>query len=274
METYAKIARLKDESYREVLGVTKKVFDKMLELLVCQFMKDHKNGGSPNQVSVLTRLVIFLEYYREYRTMRNIAFDYMLSKSSVCNYIHWVEETLIKSEVFHLPSRKELYENEELEIAIADATEVAVERPKHGQKKYYSGKKKRHTIKLQIIINALTKAIICINVCSGNVHDFKLLKLSKYKFHGRLKILADSGYQGIKKLHSNSETPIKASKNHKLTPEEKAYNRNLSRQRIVIENVNAVIKSFKILGTRYRNKGTRFKLRASLICGICNLMLS
>jgi len=80
METYAKIARLKDESYREVLGVTKKVFDKMLELLVCQFMKDHKNGGSPNQVSVLTRLVIFLEYYREYRTMNehfNNEFDKM-----------------------------------------------------------------------------------------------------------------------------------------------------------------------------------------------------
>jgi IS5 family transposase len=62
-----------------------------------------------------------------------------------------------------------------------------------------------------------------------------------------IRVQADSGYQGIESLHKNSETPKKKSKKHPLTEEEKASNRKISRERIVIENVNAVIKVFKIM---------------------------
>jgi len=80
----------------------------------------------------------------------------------------------------------------------------------------------------------------------------------------------DSGYQGILRLHGNSETPKKKPKGGELTAEEKAENKRLSQERILIENVNAKIKVFKIVANKYRNRRKRFGLRMALICGIIN----
>jgi transposase len=86
-------------------------------------------------------------------------------------------------------------------------------------------------------------------------------------------ILADTGYLGIKKLHTNSQIPKKSSKKHQLTSDEKAYNFAISKRRIYIEHINRYIKRFKILSSRYRNKRRRFALRVSLICGIYNFQM-
>ncbi|GMO34438.1 MAG: hypothetical protein Ta2B_14930 [Termitinemataceae bacterium] len=138
---------------------------------------------------------------------------------------------------------------------------------------YYSGKKKRHTIKTQVIINPETKEIICIEQDKGHVHDFKLFKKNGEGICDDIKIQADSGYQGIAEIHSNSEIPKKKTKKHPLTKLEKEINRQISRKRIVIENVNAVIKVFKIMAYPYRNHRKRHLLRMSLICGIINFEL-
>jgi len=50
---------------------------------------------------------------------------------------------------------------------------------------------------------------------------------------------------------------VQKSKNHPLTAEQKLFNRELSRERIVIENINAKIKTFKIMSERYRNRRKR-----------------
>jgi len=80
----------------------------------------------------------------------------------------------------------------------------------------------------------------------------------------------DAGYQGILKLHANSETPKKKPKGGELTVEEKAENKRLSQERILIENINAKIKVFKIVANIYRNRRKRFGLRMALICGFIN----
>ena len=129
-------------------------------------------------------------------------------------------------------------------------------------------------MKLQIISNYDSGDILCISISKGKVHDFFLFKRSKVHFLPHINILADKGYQGISKLHSNSTTPIKASKNHKLSNDEKLFNSNLSKKRIHIEHINRYIKRFRILSGRYRNKRKKFGLRASLICGIYNFQHS
>jgi hypothetical protein len=86
-------------------------------------------------------------------------------------------------------------------------------------------------------------------------------------------LLADLGYLGIEALHGNSRIPKKSSKNHKLTKREKAYNRSLARRRVVIEHINAKIKTFKITAYPYRNHLRRHLLRMTLICGIINFEL-
>jgi glycyl-tRNA synthetase beta subunit len=87
-----------------------------------------------------------------------------------------------------------------------------------------------------------------------------------------VKIIGDSGYQGLKDLHDNSEHPIKKPKNRELTEEEKQYNKELSQRRIYIEHVNRRIKIFRICKEVYRNKGNKLELRVNLLAAIYNLM--
>lgn len=96
----------------------------------------------------------------------------------------------------------------------------------------------------------------------GKTHDFKLFKDAFIGIDELILLLADSGYQGIIEFHKNSKIPVKKRKNQKLTAVEKAYNHELSKMRILIENVNRRIKRFKILSDRYRNKRKRHGLRA------------
>ena len=83
-------------------------------------------------------------------------------------------------------------------------------------------------------------------------------------------IFADSGYQGIVGYHAWSLILIKKGKNQELSDEEKAFNRELARRRIVIENFNAQIKVFKIMSYPYRNRRRRHLLRTKLVCPVLN----
>ena len=82
--------------------------------------------------------------------------------------------------------------------------------------------------------------------------------------------MADSGDQGLTKLHANSILPIESTKNRPLSKPKLKENKNISRKRIVVEHVFASVKRFRILLERYRNRRKRFSLRFSLIAGICN----
>ncbi|EKS8373070.1 hypothetical protein QC456_005580 [Bacillus cereus] len=79
--------------------------------------------------------------------------------------------------------------------------------------------------------------------------------------------------QGIKRIHAKSRIPKKASKKCPLTRVEKSENRALSIERILIENINAKIKVFKIFSKKYRNRRKRHLLRMSRVCGIYNVEL-
>jgi len=145
---------------------------------------------------------------------------------------------------------------------------------KNKQKKYYSGKAKRHTIKTQVIADKDTKRIICTDFCEGRKHDFKLFKDSKTEINERILLLDDTGYLGITELHSNNLMPKKKSKKKPLTKKDKENNREISRQRVVIENIICMIKRYKILCEKYRNRRKRFGLRFNLLAGIYNFELS
>jgi hypothetical protein len=86
--------------------------------------------------------------------------------------------------------------------------------------------------------------------------------------------LADKGYQGLTKLHSNSCTPTKKSRKTKLNNSERQHNRLLARLRVVAEHVNRRLKIFRILAERYRNRRKRFSLRFNLIAAILNFELA
>lgn len=121
-----------------------------------------------------------------------------------------------------------------------------------------------------MVINGHTRQVICTHHGRGPVHDFALYQQSKVELHESLEVLADSGYQGLQKLHENSRTPQKKPRKSELSDEQKQSNRELARRRVVVEHVIRSLKIFRILAERYRNRRQRFSLRFNLIAGLYN----
>jgi hypothetical protein len=97
-----------------------------------------------------------------------------------------------------------------------------------------------------------------------------LFKESKLKTDSKIKAVVDTGYLGIAKFHVNSVVPVKRSKKKSLTKADKAFNHRVSSERVLNEHVIGLIKRFKVVSDKYRNRRKRFGLRFNLICGICN----
>jgi hypothetical protein len=230
-------------------------------------------GGRPNKLSVEDTLIMALEYFREYRTYFHIGGSYGISESYAYKLTHWVEEILIKSGKFSLPGKKALLKSDaEYEVIFVDATETPVERPKK-QRNWYSGKKKRHTVKTRVVVDKKSRQIICTAFSKGKQHDFKLFKESKLAVLRETQLTTDSSYQGIAKVHEFSLLPKKKRKNQSLLKEEKIFNRMVARQCVLNEQVIGCVKRFRILSERYRNRCKRFGLRFSLIAAIYNFSL-
>lgn len=114
----------------------------MLEVLEEAFREEHRQGGRPPKLSVPDKLVIMLCYYREYRTMESIAFEYGVAKSTIYESICRAEEALMKSGKFALPSKKALMDDPNIEVVLVDVTECEIERPQKNKKATIPGRKK------------------------------------------------------------------------------------------------------------------------------------
>ena len=122
-------------------------------------------------------------------------------------------------------------------------------------------------------MNKKTLEFIATDFCNGSKHDFSLFKDSRSVISAHIRALADLGYQGILDWHQNSLTPAKKSKLHPLNAEQMASNREISKERIFVENVIRRLKIFRILCERFRNRRKQFGLRFNLIAAIYNLEL-
>lgn len=270
---YEDACKLSPSDFKRRFGVQHKTYELMLDVLNSAQPSQLKPGRKP-KLTCGEKLLITLEYWREYRTYFHIACDWGISEATVCRIVQSVEKTLMDSGKFRLAGKKSLYtQADSPETILMDVTETPIERPKRRQSSFYSGKKKKHTLKLQVVINQNTGEIICLSCGAGRTHDFALFKASKVHIHSAITSIQDSGYQGIATYHANSYVPKKKSKNKELTPIERQYNRELSRERIGIEHVNCRLKVFKILAGRYRNRRRRYGLRCNLLAAIYNYEL-
>ena len=270
---YERVKKLSRKEFRRKVGVKADTFKKMIKILKEKEKEQKSKGGRPTNLIIEDRALMALEYLREYRTYFHIATSYGISETACYRNISWIENVLIKHKDFRLPGKKELLQKDKLKVVLTDVTETPVERPKKKQKKCYSGKKKRHTLKSQITVDKESKKVICTSFGNGKIHDFKLYKDSHIAIHPEIKSVNDSGYQGLQKIHANTELPIKKRKKYSLSRDDKEYNKKLASERSLNENVIASIKKFKIVSDRYRNRRRRFGLRFNLICGIYNCEL-
>lgn len=219
-------------------------------------------------------ILLCLMYMRSYTSFLSLGTIFGRGETSVWRIQRKIEILLVTTHRFVLPKRKEITQ-QELEELLIDATESQIERPQRKQQQYYSWKKKRHTIKTQVIRNR-TWEIMRVEGVNGRVHDKKLSDRSrkKYPIHKNTKKRVDSWYQWIQNEESNVILPKKWSKKHPLTQEEKKENREKSKLRIFVEHTMARIKAFKITSYPYRNRRKRFSLRMNLIYWILNYELN
>jgi len=262
-----KLFSLNHKEFKRMLGVDKGVFMLMCIAVESAYKKIHEKRGRKRKLTPFDMVVLFLLYIRQYNPMQDYAFQYSVSKSVICECIHFVLETLLKNKNFTLFGKKSTI-NDSSEDRLLDVTEVRIERPKYNQKSKYSGKKKYHTLKIQIIKGSDTGFIYEIQMGMGAEHDFHLFKRTFEGTPENVTYTVDLGYVGIDKVHSNSKIPKKNSKKHKLTEEEINYNKELAKNRIFIEHTNGWIKRFKVLATRFRNDLNYFPLFSVLICAL------
>lgn len=271
--TYEQVKTLKPTEFKRLCGVYPDTFKDMVTVLKAEKVWQKKTGR-PSKLSTEDQLLITLEYWREYRTYFHRGNSWGVNESTAYRIVRKVENILIKSGLFNLPGKKALLEsNSEIEIIVVDVSEQEIERPKKKQKSYYSGKQGYHTLKSQVVADQKSEQVICVRCEKGRVHDFRLWKESKIRLNKEIEILGDKGYQGIQKIHQNSQIPHKKKKKEKLSKEQKKANRQLSQRRIVIEHIHRRLKIFRILSSRYRNRRRRFGLRLNLIAGIYNYEL-
>ena len=121
------------------------------------------------------------------------------------------------------------------------------------------------------MIDHVKQKILCVATSLGKTHDFALFKSSRLAVAPHIKLLADTGYQGVDRLHPNSQTPHKKSQHHPLTPQQKQHNQELASRRVAVEHALRFLKRFRILSSTYRNRRKRFALRLNLIAAIANL---
>ncbi len=264
-----KIEKLKPKKFKRRFGIKKETYHLLVKIVKNQ--EKNQKRGRKTKLVVEEQVLVTLQYLREYRTYFHISEDWNVSESTICRIVHKTEKILLNSGYFSLAGKKELMKKDNgIKAILIDVTESPIERPKKSQRLYYSGKKRQHTFKGQLVVDQATLSIICYVNGVGREHDFKIFKKSRLPLSEKIKCLVDKGYQGIAKIHKLSEVPKKKTKNRKLTKEEKKRNRELNRQRIVIEHINRKLKIFKILSETYRNKRKRFGLRFNLIAGIYN----
>jgi hypothetical protein len=128
---YEKIKRLPEGQFRRLTGVKPQTFAKMLEVLTYAERKIRRRGGKASEVALPDRLLMAVEYWREYRTYFHISQSYGFLESRCYSIIRWVEDVLIKSGEFSLPGKKALLASDmQFEVVMIDATESPCERPK------------------------------------------------------------------------------------------------------------------------------------------------
>lgn len=126
------------------------------------------------------------------------------------------------------------------------------------------GKKKRHTLKAQVLLNRETRQVVATVFGRGRTHNFRLFKESATRLHPDTVVLADLGCVGLNELQAQTCLLVKATKHYPLTHEEKQANCTLVRLRLRTKQVIGK-KVFRILGERYRGCLKRFGSRFNLV---------
>jgi len=272
---YSHLIERTDESFQSATGVSKEVFQALIKIIREYKSERSSKGGRKPILRLEDQLLVFLSYYRQSVSYEYLGCMYGMKRNAIFYIVQRIEN-ILKDHVDLLPPDSTLLGAPMIvNEVIMDATKCAIERPKKKdtQKDAYSGKGRRHTYKVLVAIDAITKTIIHISFAMGSVHDFTMFKMIQEWIDGTIALILDKGFQGVGDYHYNYLMPKKSSKKNPLSDDEKLVNSLISSIRIPIEHVFAKLKRFKIISTRFRNNPNQFQTKFNLIVGLYNFSL-
>ena len=245
--------------------------------------KRQSGGGRKKEAEVLCRLLVALLYLRQHWTMQALAEAIGCAESTVWNYIHemlpYLRAELPASLLEQWQQECDSIERAELEAWLAELPEGAllvdtweqpIPRPQDDaeQEAHYSGKKKDHTRKNQLI--CLPQGTDIVDVVIGEKgprSDSKLLEETQAELPETLEFIGDKAYVGSR----NTTTPIKKPRGGELTQDQKDFNRNVSQKRVYVEHLIRVIKIFRIAKEEFRMRSRIYELVIGCVCGLVRL---
>jgi DDE superfamily endonuclease/Helix-turn-helix of DDE superfamily endonuclease len=281
--------RRSPNAFRQLTGITPAAFDRLLTDLTPRYAsadarrKDRPGrqrrpgAGRKHALPLADRLLMLLMYYRTYTTHAFLGFLFGVDDSAVGRNVNPLQPLL--AGIFRIPERRIRLDPEEMRELFFDATERPTRRPAAGQRAFYSGKKRRHTIKNQVVTARRTKPpgpgkkprLLRIAAVSesfpGSVHDKKVYDRTRAVAPPDARRTGDTAYLG-----TSVETPARKPRGGALTAAQKRRNRAVSRRRIVAEHGIGRMKVWRIASERYRNPVRRHTLIMKNVAGLHNLM--
>lgn len=281
--------RRSPNAFRQLTGITPDAFDRLLAQLTPLHdaaearRKDRpgrrrKPGAGPkHKLPLSDRLLMLLIYYRTYTTHAFLGFLFGIDDSAVGRNINPLQPLL--AGIFRIPERRIRLDPAEVRELFFDATERPTRRPGRGQRAYYSGKKKRHTIKNQVVTTRRTKPpgpgvkpqrlrIAAVSESHpGIVHDKKAYDRARVVAPPDVRRTGDTAYIG-----TPLETPSRKPRGGELTARQQEANRVVSRRRIVAEHGIGKMKIRRIASERDRNPNRRHTLIMKNVAGLHDLM--
>jgi hypothetical protein len=160
--------------------------------------------------------------------------------------------------------------------AFVDSFEQAVQRPRDRAeaKRWYSGKKKMHTIKTQVAVDGRGRIIAICGDAVGPFSDLTLLAASGLarRLDPDVELGGDGAYLGMAEFRRGGLTrvPRRGTTKRPLTDEDRAFNRELSRCRIVVEHAIGRLRSYRSLADRDRHHRRGHERRVIAVAGLIN----
>lgn len=299
MLSYAKLQN-KPRIFRSLSGLTVCEFEKLLpsfeqawqdyldrEYIKRQGRKRRYGGGRKAELQMLAdKLLFILFYFRQYPTQEVQGFLFGIGQPQANEWVHRLTGVLNQAlgKEQQLPERNPRKLKEvlvacpELEF-VMDGTERPIARPQARVKRdeHYSGKKKRTTVKNNLITERRKggKVKYLSETVEGKRHDKKLADDEQYEFPEGSKLWKDTGYQGYEPEGVSTFQPKKKPRGRELTAEEKAENQKLSSERVIVEHHIGGVKRSRIVQDTYRNRKEKYvDIVMETACGLHNYRVS
>jgi len=246
--------------------------------------RERGGGRSGALPSLEDKLLFILFYFKVYPVQEVQGYVFGMGQTQAGEWIHRLAPILNQALGYEkqLPARKAQDIGQVLQMCpdlefIMDGTERPIRRPKNKQKQedHYSGKKKRHRVKNNVVTQKRTKKVKVLSAtCEGKKHDKKLADEQAIPFPKGSKVWKDTGFQGYEPEGVTTYQPMKKPKGKELTTEQKQNNQELSRERIGVEHSIGGIKVFRIVHDIFRNFREDFDdLVMETACGLHNWRL-